>query len=94
MAVRDHAGGFFERYADDTAVYGPFLDGDRYVVERPREVTTARQYLDSDAIFEVALGAQIETALAENYELLWDEAVATLADDFGTELAEYFEPTP
>ena len=94
VAVRDHAGGFFERYADDTAAYGPFLDGNRYVVERQREVTTARQYLNSDAIFEVALGAQIETALAEDYKLLWDEAVATLADDFGTELAEYFEPTP
>ena len=94
VAVRDHAEGFFERYAADDSVYGPFLDGDRYVVERPRAVTDAREYLDSDAIFEVALGAQIETALADGYELLWDEAVATLADEFGTELADYFEPTP
>ena len=94
VAVRDHAVGFFESYTDDDTVYGPFLDGDRYVVERPREVTNARDYLDSDAIFEVALGAQIETALADGYELLWDEAVATLADEFGTELAAYFEPTP
>jgi tRNA nucleotidyltransferase (CCA-adding enzyme) len=75
-------------------VYGPFLDGDRYVVERPRAVTDARDYLDSDAIFEVALGAQVETALADGYELLWGEAVATLADEFGTELAAYFEPHP
>ena len=94
VAVRDHAVGFFESYVDDETVYGPFLDGDRYVVERPREVTDARDYLDSDAIFGVALGAQIETALADGYELLWDEAVATLADGFGTELAAYFEPTP
>ena len=94
VAVRDHAEGFFESYIDDDTIYGPFLDGDRYVVERPRAVTDARQYLDSDAIFEVALGAQIETALADDYELLWDEAVATLADAFGTELAAYFEPTP
>ena len=94
VAVRDHAVGFFESYVDDDTVYGPFLDGDRYVVERPRAVTDARAYLDSDAIFEVALGAQIETALADGYELLWDEAVATLADEFGTELAAYFEPTP
>ena len=94
VAVRDHAVGFFESYVDDDTVYGPFLDGDRYIVERPRAVTDARAYLDSDAIFEVALGAQIETALADGYELLWDEAVATLADEFGTELAAYFEPTP
>jgi len=94
VAVRDHAVGFFESYVDDDTVYGPFLDGDRYVVERPRAVTDARAYLDSNAIFEVALGAQIETALADGYELLWDDAVATLADEFGTELAAYFEPTP
>ena len=94
VAVRDHAVGFFENYVDDDTVYGPFLDGDRYVVERPRAVTDARAYLDSDAIFEVALGAQVETALTDGYELLWDEAVATLADEFGTELAAYFEPTP
>jgi len=94
VAVRDHAVGFFESYIDDDTVYGPFLDGDRYVVERPRAVTDARPYLDSDAIFEVALGAQVETALTDGYELLWDEAVATLADDFGIELAAYFEPTP
>ena len=94
VAVRDHAVGFFESYVDDDTVYGPFLDGDRYIVERPRAVTDARAYLDSDAIFEVALGAQIETALADGYELLWDETVATLADAFGTELAAYFQPTP
>jgi len=94
VAVRDHAEGFFESYVDDDTAYGPFLDGDRYVVERPRTVTDAREYLDSDAIFEVALGAQIETALADDYELLWDETVATLADEFGTELAAYFEPMP
>jgi tRNA nucleotidyltransferase (CCA-adding enzyme) len=94
VAVRDHAEGFFKSYVDDDTVYGPFLDGDRYVVERPRAVTNAREYLDSDAVFEVALGAQVETALADDYELLWDEAVATLADEFGTELAAYFEPHP
>ncbi|TQQ82702.1 CCA tRNA nucleotidyltransferase [Halonotius terrestris] len=94
VAVREHAEGFFETYADDDAVYGPFIEDDRYVAERPREVTDARAYLDSDAIFEVALGAQIETALDDGYDLLWDEDVATLADRFGAELAAYFEPAP
>jgi len=94
VAVREHAEGFFESYADDEGVYGPFIEGDRYVAERPREFTDARTYLDSDAVFEVALGARVEDALEDGYELLWNKEVATLADRFGAELADYFEPTP
>jgi len=91
--VRDHATGFYDTYADRD-VYGPFLDGDRYVVEREREFTTPGALLGSDAIFDVALGAQVETALAEGYELVVGDAVADLADDFGVELARYFDPVP
>jgi len=91
--VRDHATGFYDAYADRD-VYGPFLDGDRYVVEREREFTTPAELLGSDAIFDVALGAQVETALAEGYDLLVGDEVATLADDFGVELARYFDPVP
>ncbi|WP_251342233.1 CCA tRNA nucleotidyltransferase [Haloplanus halophilus] len=91
--VREHATGFYEAYAD-ADVYGPFLDGDRYVVERDREFTTPRALLGGDAIFDVALGAHVETALAEGYDLLVDDAVADLADEFGVELARYFAPEP
>ena len=94
VGVREHAEGFFETYATDEAVYGPFIEGDRYVVERPREITTAEAYLDSDRLFEVGLGARIETALEAGYELRWGEEVATLADRFGTELTEYVDPEP
>jgi tRNA nucleotidyltransferase (CCA-adding enzyme) len=91
--VRDHATGFYDAYADRD-VYGPFLDGDRYLVEREREFTTPDDLLGSDAIFDVALGAHVETALDDGYELLVGDEVATLADDFGVELARYFEPAP
>jgi tRNA nucleotidyltransferase (CCA-adding enzyme) len=91
--VRGHATGFYDTYADRD-VYGPFLDGDRYVVEREREFTTPSDLLGSDAIFDVALGARVETALTEGYELLVGDAVADLADDFGVELARYFDPRP
>ncbi|WP_049937698.1 CCA tRNA nucleotidyltransferase [Haloplanus natans] len=91
--VRDHATGFYDAYADRD-VYGPFLDGDRYVVEREREFTSPDDLLGSDAIFEVALGARVETALDDGYDLLVGSEVATLADDFGVELARYFEPRP
>jgi tRNA nucleotidyltransferase (CCA-adding enzyme) len=91
--VRDHAAGFDATYADRD-VYGPFLDGDRYVVEREREYTRPAELLDGDAIFDVALGAHVETALADGYDVLVGDAVATLAGEFGVELARYFEPRP
>jgi tRNA nucleotidyltransferase (CCA-adding enzyme) len=89
--VRDHAAGFYRKYADADA-YGPFVDGDRYVVERDREYETARALLESDAVFEVALGKDIERVLADGYEVLLGDDVASLAAEFGRELAAYFNP--
>jgi tRNA nucleotidyltransferase (CCA-adding enzyme) len=92
LGVREHAEGFYETYADSDA-FGPFVDGDRYVVERDREYTTAADFLDSDAILDVALGAHVETALEDGYDLLVGDEVATLADTFGEELARFLDPT-
>ena len=92
VGVREHAERFYETYADDSDTYGPFVDGDRYVVEREREYATATEFLDSDAIFDVALGAHVETALEEGYDLLVDDDVATLADPFGREFARFLDP--
>jgi tRNA nucleotidyltransferase (CCA-adding enzyme) len=104
--VRAHAEGFVEKYTVETgddaeaedggppAVYGPFLDGDRFVVERDRAFTTAADFLRSDALFDVALGTHVATALASDYEVLVGEDLTELADAFGVELAEYFDPTP
>ncbi|WP_339105016.1 CCA tRNA nucleotidyltransferase [Haloterrigena salinisoli] len=92
--VRSHAEGFYEAYADDSDAYGPFIDGDRYVTERPREFTTARAFLESERLFDVGLGAHIETALAEEYEVLVGDEIAVLCEEFGRELARYFEPRP
>ena len=92
--VGEHAERFYEAYADDDAVYGPFVDGDRYVVERERAVTSAVDLLDSDALFDVALGTHVESALKSDYDLLVGESVAELADSFGTELTRYLDPTP
>ncbi|QCJ47317.1 CCA tRNA nucleotidyltransferase [Haloprofundus sp. MHR1] len=94
VAVREHARGFFEKYERDADVYGPFIDGDRYVVEREREFTTPEALLRSDALFDVALGAQVESALDERYDVFVGDDVAMLADEFGDELREYFEPRP
>ena len=92
--VREHASGFFEKYDDDPEVAGPFIDGDRYVVERPRTFTTAVEFLSADAVFDVGLGPRIESALESGYEVLVGTEIAALADSFGVELADYFDPKP
>jgi len=92
--VREHATGFYETYADDADAYGPFVDGDRYVAERPREFTTATDLLASDALFDAALGVHVAEALRDDYAVLAGDDVADLAEEFGVELAEYFDPGP
>lgn len=89
--VGEHARTFYEKYAASDA-YGPFIDGNRYVVERPREFTTARAFLESESLFSVALGVQIEKALREDYEILIGDETTQLTEEFGTQLARFFEP--
>ncbi|WP_348612322.1 CCA tRNA nucleotidyltransferase [Halobaculum rarum] len=93
--VRDHAAGFYGKYADDPDAYGPFVAGGRYVVEREREPAErdAVAVLESDRIFDAALGARVESALERGYDVLAGEAIATLVDEFGADLREYFEPS-
>jgi tRNA nucleotidyltransferase (CCA-adding enzyme) len=92
--VRGHAEGFYEAYADDPDAYGPFIHDDRYVAEREREFTTASAFLESDRLFDVGLGAHVETALTDGYQVLVGDDVIDLLDEFGTDLARYFEPRP
>ncbi|PSQ41537.1 CCA tRNA nucleotidyltransferase [Halobacteriales archaeon SW_5_68_122] len=94
VGVRDHAEGFLESYADDPEVAGPFIDADgHYIVERPREARTPAERLEAD-LFGVSLGPHVESALEEGHEVLVGEEVAALAEEFGAELARYFEPRP
>jgi tRNA nucleotidyltransferase (CCA-adding enzyme) len=94
--VREHATGFYGTYAaeSDSPPYGPFIDGDRYVVERAREFTSATDLLASDAIFECALGVHVESELESGYDLLVGEDIATLTKQFGSQLGRYFDPRP
>ncbi len=105
VAVREHAEGFYRKYADPgddggdesddgPDVYGPFVDGDRYVVERRRELTHARDLLATDQLFEGGIGPDVEDALRAGREVLVGEELAALAGEFGVELARYFDPRP
>ncbi|MFB6296537.1 MAG: CCA tRNA nucleotidyltransferase [Halobacteriales archaeon] len=93
VAARDHAAGFYAKY-DDADVYGPFVERDRYIVERDREFASAVALLESDALFDTRLGPAVEDALEAGYEVLQGEAIAELAGEFGADLAEYFDPGP
>ncbi len=73
---------------------GPFIDGDRYVVERQRAFTTATGFLSSAAVYDVGLGQRIESALENGYEVLVGTDIAALADGVGVDLASYFDPKP
>ena len=90
IGVRDHANGFYAAYADGPET-GPYLDGDRYVVERERDYRTPESFAE-DALFSVALGPAVERALDTGYTVLAGEEIAALAGEFGTELREYFDP--
>ncbi|WP_117365473.1 CCA tRNA nucleotidyltransferase [Natrarchaeobaculum sulfurireducens] len=92
--VKTHAEGFYNAYADDDDTYGPFLEGSRYVAERERRFTSAREFLESDRLFDVGLGAHVETALEDGYEVFVGTEVTTLLEEFGGELRRYFDPRP
>ncbi|SFS66571.1 CCA tRNA nucleotidyltransferase [Halostagnicola kamekurae] len=92
--VRSHAEGFFDAYADDPDAYGPFIDGDRYVTEREREFTTATAFLESERLLEAGLGAHVETALEDGYDVLVGDDVTELLGEFDRELARYYDPRP
>jgi len=91
--VRDHADGFYRTY-ENTDVYGPFIEGDRYVVERERDHPSAIGFIDGEAVFSARLGPAIEDALEDGYQVRSGEEIAVLSAEFGTDLATYFDPSP
>ncbi|WP_049998513.1 CCA tRNA nucleotidyltransferase [Halococcus sediminicola] len=92
VSTREHAERFYETY-ENADCYGPFVDGERYVVERDRAFRTAYALLD-DGLDGVALGVDVERALEDGYSVLTADEVAALTEEFGDELADYFAPSP
>ncbi len=91
--VRTHAEAFTDAYAEDGGSFGPFVDGERYVVERPREFTAPAELVEV-TLFDGPLGPDVERALEGGYDLLVGEEVASLAGEFGSDLARYYDPRP
>lgn len=93
VAEREYASEFVEKYREGTAI-GPYIDGDRYVVERARQFQTPGDFLRSEELLDVALGTAIKEALEDKYQVLEDGGIAALEAEFGPELARYFSPRP
>ncbi|WP_330630532.1 CCA tRNA nucleotidyltransferase [Halocatena halophila] len=90
--VGSHAADFVEKYADSDA-YGPFIDGNRYVAERPREIQTIDALIEAK-LFSIKLGAAVKRTLKSEYELLVGPATTALLPEFEGALARYFSPRP
>lgn len=93
VSLRPHAERFLEAY-EDQDVYGPFIEDDRYIVERERHVTEARELLASDAVFDAALGDHLATAMKDGYEVYQDDELAECVETFAAAFAAYFDPRP
>lgn len=93
VRIRDHAERFDRAYSDE-AVYGPFIEDDRYVVEREREIRTPQAFLRDERLFDVKLGDQLRPVLEEDYTVVVDTELTELLPAFEEALAEYFEPVP
>ena len=92
--VGEHAEGFYGKYVDRADAAGPFVEDGRYVVERPRDVRTAAEFAE-ERLGTVALGKAVERLVERGaYEVAVDGDVAALAEEFGGQLAAYFDPRP
>ena len=90
VAVAEHAASFLERYAADPAVTGPFIEGDRYVVERPRAHTELGAFLRAPAMAERSLGRHIERVIADREVLIG--AAVPAAERLAAPLATHLDP--
>lgn len=90
--VRCHAEKFFERY-ESADVTGPFIDANRYVVEKARTHRTPAAHLEA-VLADLSLGPDVRSAVESDVELLAGSELESLADEFGPQLADYFEPRP
>lgn len=90
VRVRKHAETFREKYEEDEDVVGPYIEDGRYVVEREREHTTARSFVESDGIFDLSIGKHVEASMESGYEVRSNEDCAAVLEEFGVEFARYF----
>ena len=91
--VKQHSRAFLNQW-DDPSVYGPFISGDRYIVEREREFTSASALLRSDEILSASLGAELVEDISNHRHILVGDQIIDLLPEFSSELAQFYDPRP
>ncbi len=93
VQLGEHARSFIDTY-DEPGVYGPFIDGDRYVVERERDWRDAAAYLRSDELLSLRLGASMKNPLREDRDVLIGDEVTVLLPGGHRALSRFYDPIP
>ena len=91
LSSKKHASIFFNKYVSEN-VYGPFIMGDHYAVERHREFNNAVSLLRSEKIFTARMGPDIEQSLKAQYSVISGDEILTLTTQFGLDFKNYFNP--
>ena len=85
---RSNADKFREKYLSENPS-GPFIKNGRYEVEVPREFTTAKSLLSSEALLNVSLGKHVRQSLGKGW--IVHEGAECWIDVFAPFIAEFFD---
>lgn len=91
--VTPHADAFLSRW-DSDAAYGPFIDGNRYVVERYRDVRSIAAVFERDRLDKIKLGRDIRQAMEHSVDILVGEDVTALLPEYSRTLGAFYDPRP
>lgn len=91
--VQDHANAFLDQWTDSPA-YGPFIEGDRYIVERYRDSRSISAIVTRERLDAIKLGRDVRRAMQTDFDLLVGEDVTELLPEYANALATYYEPRP
>jgi tRNA nucleotidyltransferase (CCA-adding enzyme) len=83
----DHADRFVEKYAEGNVYAGPFIEGDRYYVEKVRRHTSAEELLSSPSPLKLSLGKHVKKEMERGWNLrvgpdVWKDSLAPFLSAF------------
>lgn len=91
--IQDHAEKFKSKWEkkDTDKKTGIYIENNRYIVEKERKYTTAKEFIQ-EKILEIGLGKNVKEKLKENYTIFENQESAELLEEFGRQFSNYFNP--
>ncbi len=91
--IRDHAEKFKSKWEkkDIDKKTGIYIENNRYIVEKERKYTTAKEFIQ-EKILNIGLGKNIEEKLKQNFTILENQESSKLLEEFGEQFSNYFNP--